>query len=109
MCASRRCCLDGASGASGEEQLGEARELGGELAAIGMQAIEVYHSDHSPENVAYYQSLAERYRTGVTAVRISTAANKPIISLGTGMRNNLAVPDAVLTALRELACGANQA
>ena len=81
----------------------------GELARMGMQAIEVFHSDHSPENVAYYQSLAVRYGLGVTGGSDFHGSVKPMISLGTGMRNNLAVPDAVLTALRELACGAHQA
>jgi hypothetical protein len=46
---------------------------------------------------------------GVTGGSDFHGSVKPMISLGTGMRNNLAVPDAVLTALRELACGAHQA
>ena len=31
---------------------------------MGLRAIEVYHSDHSPENVAYYRSLADRFNLG---------------------------------------------
>jgi len=77
----------------------------GELKAAGMQAIEVFHSDHTPENVAYYQSLAERFRLGVTGGSDFHGGNKPNISLGSGVRNNLAVPDGVLADLKELACG----
>ena len=61
----------------------------GELATLGMNAIEVYHSDHSPENVAYYRSLADRYKLGVTGGSDFHGANKPNIQLGTGMRGNL--------------------
>lgn len=80
----------------------------GELAAMGLQAIEVFHSDHTPENVAYYQSLATRFGLGVTGGSDFHGANKPAISLGSGIRNNLAVPDSVLTRLKELACGAQR-
>jgi len=64
-----------------------------ELAAMGLQAVEVYHSDHSPENVAYYKSLAERFGLGMTGGSDFHGGNKPAISLGTGCRNNLNVPD----------------
>jgi hypothetical protein len=74
------------------------------LAGMGMQAIEVFHSDHSPENVAYYRSLAERFGLGVTGGSDFHGGNKPSISLGTGFRNNLAVPDEVLAGLKKLAC-----
>jgi predicted metal-dependent phosphoesterase TrpH len=36
-------------------------ELIPDLVAAGMQAIEVYHPDHSPETVARYHAVAERY------------------------------------------------
>ncbi len=64
-----------------------------ELAGMGLQAIEVYHSDHSPENVAYYKSLAEKNNLGITGGSDFHGGNKPKISLGTGCRNNLNVPD----------------
>ena len=78
-------------------------EYVGELSAIGMQAIEVFHSDHSPENVAYYQSLAARFKLGVTGGSDFHGGNKPSISLGTGIHHNLAVPDSVLSGLKQLA------
>jgi hypothetical protein len=76
-----------------------------ELAGIGLQAIEVYHSDHSPENVAYYKSLAERFGLGITGGSDFHGGNKPSISLGTGCRNNLNVPDELVEKLSALATG----
>jgi predicted metal-dependent phosphoesterase TrpH len=74
----------------------------GELAGMGLQAVEVYHSDHSLENVAYYKSLAERFGLGMTGGSDFHGGNKPTISLGTGCRNNLNVPDEVADALATL-------
>ncbi len=74
-----------------------------DLAGLGLRAIEVFHSDHSPENVSYYGSLAERNNLGVTGGSDFHGANKPSIALGTGKRNNLHVPDAVLEQLKSLA------
>lgn len=74
-----------------------------DLAGLGLRAIEVYHSDHSPENVSYYRSLAERFRLGITGGSDFHGANKPEISLGTGKRDNLHVADALLDGLKKLA------
>jgi predicted metal-dependent phosphoesterase TrpH len=74
-----------------------------DLAGLGLRAVEVFHSDHSPENVSYYGTLAERFNLGVTGGSDFHGANKPSISLGTGKRNNLHVPDAVLENLKLLA------
>lgn len=80
----------------------------GELAGMGMQAIEVFHSDHTPENVAHYESLAMRFGLAMTGGSDFHGGNKPSISLGTGLRNNLAIPDRILSSLKELACGAQR-
>ena len=74
----------------------------GELAGLGMQAIEVHHSDHSPEGVAFYSSLAERYKLGMTGGSDFHGGNKPHIQLGTGKNGNVHVPGELLTALRLL-------
>jgi hypothetical protein len=74
-----------------------------DLAGMGLRAIEVFHSDHSPENVSYYQSLANRFKLGVTGGSDFHGANKPSISLGTGKNGNLHVPDGVLENLTSLA------
>ncbi len=71
------------------------------FAGMGMRAIEVYHSDHSPENVAFYRSLAERFSLIPTGGSDFHGANKPFIELGTGIRNNLSVADSVLARLRD--------
>jgi predicted metal-dependent phosphoesterase TrpH len=74
-----------------------------DLAGYGLRAIEVYHSDHSPENVAYYKSLADRFGLAVTGGSDFHGLNKPQISLGTGHRNNLNIPPIVLENLKSLA------
>lgn len=74
-----------------------------DLAGMGMRAIEVYHSDHSPENVSYYASLAERFSLGMTGGSDFHGENKPSISLGTGKHNNLHVPDSIVESLKDLA------
>jgi predicted metal-dependent phosphoesterase TrpH len=74
----------------------------GSMSHMGMQAIEVFHSDHTPENVAYYQSLASKFGLGVTGGSDFHGGNKPYISLGTGLRGNLNVPDSVLDGLKSL-------
>jgi predicted metal-dependent phosphoesterase TrpH len=74
-----------------------------DLAGMGLRAIEVYHSDHSPENVSYYALLAERFNLGMTGGSDFHGANKPLISLGTGKRNNLHVPDGLLDSLKSIA------
>jgi predicted metal-dependent phosphoesterase TrpH len=74
-----------------------------DLASLGLRAVEVFHSDHSPENVSYYGSLAERFNLGVTGGSDFHGANKPQIALGTGKRNNLNVPDVLMDDLRSLA------
>jgi 3',5'-nucleoside bisphosphate phosphatase len=74
-----------------------------DLAGLGLRAIEVYHSDHSPENVSYYASLAERFHLGITGGSDFHGANKPAISLGTGKHNNLHVPDPLADELKALA------
>jgi hypothetical protein len=75
-------------------------EYVGAMAGMGMGAIEVWHSDHTPENVAYYLSLAKRFGLAATGGSDFHGANKPLISLGTGLRNNLRIPDQVLADLR---------
>jgi len=78
-------------------------EYVGKMAEMGMRAIEVYHSDHSPENVAFYLSLAQRYGLTPTGGSDFHGANKPNIALGTGQRGNLNVGEGILEALKRTA------
>jgi predicted metal-dependent phosphoesterase TrpH len=80
-------------------------EYVGCMAAMGMRAIEVYHSDHSPENVAFYSSLAKRFNLVPTGGSDFHGGNKPNISLGTGQRGNLHVGDEILSGLKRAAGG----
>lgn len=73
-----------------------------DLASKGLRAVEVFHSDHSPEDVSWYQSLADRLGLAVTGGSDFHGGNKPNISLGTGIRGNLNVPDTVLDRLKAL-------
>ncbi len=74
-----------------------------DLAGMGLRAIEVFHSDHSPENVSFYASLAQQFGLGMTGGSDFHGANKPAISLGTGKNHNLHVPDELVESLKELA------
>jgi predicted metal-dependent phosphoesterase TrpH len=69
---------------------------------LGLRAIEVYHSDHKPGNVAHYRWLAEKHGLAMTGGSDFHGANKPGIQLGTGANNNLSVPGELLRKLRLL-------
>ena len=71
-----------------------------ELCGAGMNAIEAYHSDHSPANTAEYLGLAERHGLLVTGGSDFHGAVKPGVSLGTGSRGNLNIPPDLVDRLR---------
>lgn len=68
---------------------------------MGLQGIEVYHSDHSPANVARFLSMASRFQLHITGGSDYHGAAKPRIRLGTGYDGNLNIPVSVLHQLRE--------
>jgi predicted metal-dependent phosphoesterase TrpH len=72
-------------------------ELVGEMHELGLRAIEVYHSDHKPADVAHYGALAQRYGLAVTGGSDFHGGNKPNIHLG-----KLEVPTRLLNELRSL-------
>jgi hypothetical protein len=74
----------------------------GEMRDMGLGAIEVYHSDHKPANVAEYRALAEQFGLAMTGGSDFHGANKPGIQLGTGANKNLNIPMELLTKLRAL-------
>jgi 3',5'-nucleoside bisphosphate phosphatase len=80
----------------------------GEMKDLGLGALEVYHSDHKASLVAEYLSLAQRNSLAMTGGSDFHGANKPGIRLGTGARNNLSVPLALLSELRELVLRTHQ-
>jgi predicted metal-dependent phosphoesterase TrpH len=78
-----------------EEWLVEMREM-------GLRAIEAFHSDHRPEDVARYLDLARRLDLAVTGGSDFHGANKPRIELGRGFQGNLDIPRSVLDRLRSM-------
>jgi predicted metal-dependent phosphoesterase TrpH len=71
-----------------------------ELCEAGLNAIEAYHSDHSPVDTEFYLELAKRYGLLVTGGSDFHGASKPGIALGTGRDGNLKIPESLLEGLR---------
>jgi predicted metal-dependent phosphoesterase TrpH len=71
-----------------------------ELCGFGLQAIEVYHSDHSPEVIRRYETYARKYALAVTGGSDFHGIAKPDVRLGSG-RGNVVVPLEVLQRLRD--------
>ena len=70
------------------------------LCDSGIGGIEVYHSDHGPQDVARYAALAAKYNLAVTGGSDFHGDIKPDIELGTGRQENLDIPNSVLENLR---------
>ncbi len=70
------------------------------LRTAGLNAIEAYHSDHSPEQTALYLQLADQHGLLVTGGSDFHGAVKPEIHLGTGRNGNLRIPEDVVDRLR---------
>ena len=60
-----------------------------ELIDNGLQGLEVYHSEHSPEDTALYKDLAAQFNLIETGGTDYHGDNKPSIHLGTGKNNNM--------------------
>jgi 3',5'-nucleoside bisphosphate phosphatase len=80
--------------------IGDVPALMPELRDSGLNAIEAYHSDHTPADIELYLSLAKQYGMLVTGGSDFHGAIKPEVSLGTGYNGNLRVPDDVLERMR---------
>lgn len=70
------------------------------LVDSGLNALEVYHSDHTPEETRLFLSLARKYDLAITGGSDFHGDVKPNVRLGTG-EGNLAIPRALLDALRQ--------
>lgn len=81
----------------------EEEDLIRQMAKMGLQAIEAWHSDQTSRHRERYEFLATRYRLAVTGGSDFHGDNKPGVELGTGRGNNVAVPKKVLERLRSLA------
>jgi predicted metal-dependent phosphoesterase TrpH len=67
---------------------------------MGLTAIEVYHSEHSAEEVSLYANLASNLGLLTTGGSDFHGATKAGIALGTGKSENLRVPVSVIEGLR---------
>jgi predicted metal-dependent phosphoesterase TrpH len=79
---------------------GDLASLMPEMCACGLEAIEVYHSDHNPHQTELYLSLAERHGLMITGGSDFHGSAKPGIMLGTGRSGNLKIPYALLENMR---------
>jgi predicted metal-dependent phosphoesterase TrpH len=66
-----------------------------ELCQSGLNAIEAYHSDHTPQDTQLYLGLASHYGLRVTGGSDYHGAIKPNVTFG-----SLRVPDDLLDRLR---------
>jgi 3',5'-nucleoside bisphosphate phosphatase len=71
-----------------------------ELCDAGMNAIEAYHSDHTPKDIDSYLQLAKRYGLSVTGGSDFHGDVKPGVRLGTGYDGNLKIPADLVDRLR---------
>jgi predicted metal-dependent phosphoesterase TrpH len=71
-----------------------------ELCDSGLNAIEAYHSDHTPRDTDLYLGLACHYGLKVTGGSDYHGTVKPNVTLGTGYNGNLRVPANLLDQLR---------
>jgi predicted metal-dependent phosphoesterase TrpH len=74
-----------------------------QMAKMGLQAIEVYHSDHNERDRERYQRIARRYDLAPTGGSDFHGDLKPGVALGSGRAGNVAVPNKVLDRLRTMA------
>jgi predicted metal-dependent phosphoesterase TrpH len=73
-----------------------------EMREMGLSALEVFHSDHRPPDVARFLEMAQRFDLAVTGGSDFHGGNKPRIELGRGFEGNLNVPRSVLDRLRAM-------
>ncbi len=67
-----------------------------ELKDAGLNALEAYHSDHSPEDTELFLRLARANGMLVTGGSDFHGTVKPGIALGTGRGGNLKIPDSLI-------------
>lgn len=73
------------------------------MTGFGLDAIEIYHSEHSNEDVEQFRALARDHGLQVTGGSDYHGDLKPNVHLGMGSTARCAVPDEILTMLRDSA------
>jgi predicted metal-dependent phosphoesterase TrpH len=66
----------------GKTDVSEEEELIASFLALGLEAIEAYHSDHNPRDVQRYLGYAEKYGLKVTGGSDFHGGAKPSVKLG---------------------------
>lgn len=82
----------------------DAASLGGLLQRLkdyGLRGIEVFHSEHTPEDAALYHSLASRFQLIETGGSDFHGDAKPNVRLGTGINGNVCLNYSFLEQIRE--------
>jgi predicted metal-dependent phosphoesterase TrpH len=79
---------------------GDVHALMPELCDAGLNAIEAYHSDHTPADTATYLGLAQQYGLRVTGGSDYHGEVKPGVRLGSGCDGNLKIPADLVERLR---------
>jgi 3',5'-nucleoside bisphosphate phosphatase len=77
------------------------------LTDLGLEGLEVFHSEHSPADTAVYSQLARRLDLIPTGGSDFHGENKPRIRLGTGIDSNISLSYSFLENMREM-CAARQ-
>jgi predicted metal-dependent phosphoesterase TrpH len=72
------------------------------LVDLGLQGIEVFHSEHSPAETAEYSQLADRFDLIPTGGTDFHGDNKPRIRLGTGIDSNISLTYKFLENMRDM-------
>ena len=72
------------------------------LVDLGLQGIEVFHSEHSPADTAEYSQLAGRLDLIPTGGTDFHGDNKPRIRLGTGIDSNISLTYKFLENMRDM-------
>jgi predicted metal-dependent phosphoesterase TrpH len=74
-----------------------------ELRDAGLQGLEVWHSEHSPEQQALYDELAQEFELVPTGGSDFHGSHKPAIGLGSGVNGNINIPKERLDSMRAMA------
>ncbi|MBZ5582533.1 MAG: PHP domain-containing protein [Acidobacteriia bacterium] len=69
-----------------------------DLCAAGLDAIEAYHSDHTPQETEFFLGLARKHGLKITGGSDFHGALKPEARLGAGCNGNLNIPREVVDA-----------
>jgi 3',5'-nucleoside bisphosphate phosphatase len=77
-----------------------------QLVPAGLNALEVYHSEHGPQEVALYREAVQKFGLIATGGSDFHGATKPGIALGTGRNNNVHLDVSLLEQPGWAACGA---